>query len=460
MRTLLPITIILLLAHAPFLVQYAKLIAEDSWYFVASFVPSITFVLWAIRDGGREGERKPTTPWHLILIVAGLVTAAVTGEPQFAMFGLIVLLHGILRSRADRQVHSDLGYLCWIPLVCIQPPYGWHEWTVGRMTAASTRLAGWMLDQQQIIHLRTSDSIELLGHRFTDDVVCGGLTSAVVFVALCAVILSVLRRAWLHTLPLLLFATCLAVVMNALKYFWLASTWDSSTQVDLAFVNTATFAASLFAFLLWDVFVSSLTDWVPIMTGMLPNPLAVAFDKCFVKPPRVVLSEEQIEDGELTGIPSWSEVRECLNDNLDEPITISGILHWVREFTMTWTLTRSPRKMIIGILVVFIFAIVANTWNKAPSAEETLIRYELALTQSKAEEKDELSELLMTRILQKHSNNMDLRHELVLLLVANDKLNSAEPHIRRTLPRLISRVTRKLVSGWFARRKNHNHFFR
>lgn len=378
-----------------------------------------TIILWVVRDGGREAERKAMTRWHFVGALVCLLMAVVSGESSFGSPGLIVCLHAVLRSRRDRHAHSSLSYLCWIPLVCVQLPYGLRDRLTERMTAASTKLASWMLDQQHVLHLRTADAIEVPGQKFTAGEVCGEPTLTISLVACCAIMLCVLRRGWLQVLPMLGCALCVAVVMGAGKFVWLASTWSDQNPVSAEVINYVSFAGAVLLFAFCDLLLSLLTDWVPLMGLSGINPISVAFDKSFQKPPRKGISED-VE----TGFPPWGNIIK----EYEETFRPAFIWIWVQDFTVNWYFTRSSRKALLVIPVLCVVIVVGTACREMENSQDIAIRYKQAVTESIAEGRDEETELLLNRLLLV-AGDMQLRHRLILQLVEVDRLQIALPLI-------------------------------
>lgn len=354
--------------------------------------------------------------------------AIVTDQFGFGVLGGLVWVHAFLSRYQDKAVDWSLGYLCCVLLFTIRPPFAAFDVVSGQMTQRATRLASRLLDQLHYLHLATSDSIELSGHSFLIQQICDVFFSMPAFMCFACVFLCLMRRRWAHAIPSLLACSIIALLMLATRLCVTVVVWqeygtDASVGVERLILSAAVFVFGLLSFISFDVLLSAFTEPVPLMATSTINPFAMMWNRLFL-----ALSRNESEEPDDAGTQDVKSVLE------EAPSVFAMLGPWAGDFLFSWFVTRSRRRLFIGLPSIVLGVAGTLLWTNRDTLEQINGRYEAALTEAIDQNRDADLELAVRRLQRSRVNTFAVRFRRAQTLISVGKNDDAITILKALTP--------------------------
>lgn len=417
----------ILVAYLPLFWAYLNDLTRDEEYRFAPVAWIVTAILFFHRRGARSDARLSTSRHHTGFDVTCLIIAYATWQPSVAVLCAWVWLHSFFRTQNDRQVQATLAYLCAIPLLTVRPPFGGASWLMERLNSAATMAASRLLDVFEIVHVRNSGSIEVPGNLLSVDQIGAGVLSIPCFMCLAVTLLVIQRRRWPHALTMLSCAFGFAILMNAVRLHTAALLWlkygvDASVGSAFLFCSLTGYLFATLLFWSLDMLLAFLTEPVPFMNVGGINPVSVLWNSAFLALP-VVEPVGAATEAQQSGMPKFSRIFEA------SAAVPGGILVWIREFVYSWFATRSMIRLCLGIPMLIFTAVAVSWWSGSRSPQELNDWLADSLQAADIDQQPDEARLLTARLLQANTTDKELRFQLALQLISQDRIDEAKAHL-------------------------------
>ena len=420
--------IFLLLVHVPFLIGYVDGLQTDSVYQFGPIAWSIVALMFWRRNGGRLESNGRHRVFHVIVDVVCVALAVVTGEFAFGVLGGCVWIHVFLKQWRGSPIGSSLGYLCLILLLTVRVPVAAADRVLQEMNECAVRMASWFLDQFHYLHVTTPDSIEVSGHSFPIHQIGDDVFSMPAPVCLSCVFLCIMRRRWVHAVSSLAICSIIAVLMQAAKLYGTVVVWQNSVTGAAVSVGGLTLSATVFALALlsvisWDMLLSAFTEPVPLMATSTINPLAIFWNSFFL-----THAEKQLDDDPDEVVPDVRSV-------LDEVPSVFPMLGpWTADFLFSWFITRSRRRILLGLPSIALAVAGIALWTNADSVAQINGRYDAALAEAVDQNREADLELAVRRLQRSDVDTFAIRFLRVQRLISLGSKDDAIFHLRTLTP--------------------------